>query len=68
MLTEIPAKKIEKLGWLDVSIRAGVFTLGRWWGIDGRMHWREKVIVQNCGRATAKPKNQLDGLWWPLNG
>jgi len=31
-----------------------MFTLGGWWGMD----WQEKVIVQNCGRALVKPKNQ----------
>jgi len=29
-----------------------------WWG----MNWREKVIVQNCGRALVKPKNQRGGV------
>ena len=31
-----------------------MFSLGGWWGID----WREKVIIQNGGRAQVKPKNQ----------
>jgi len=35
----------------------GMLSLGRWRGID----WWEKVMVQNCGRALVKPKNQLGG-------
>jgi len=34
-----------------------MFALGRWLGMD----WWEKVIVQNCGRALIKPKNQPGG-------
>ena len=26
------------------------------------MDWREKVTVQNCGRALVKPKNQPGGV------
>ena len=54
---------LKKIGGLDVggSIRdvfigwgGGMFSLGGRRGID----WREKVTVQNCGRALVKPKNQ----------
>ena len=46
--------KIEKLaGWM-CEVVSGMFTLGGWWG----MNWWEKVIVQNCGRALVKFKNQ----------
>jgi len=34
-----------------------MFSLGRWWGMD----WREKVTLQNGGRALVKPKNQPGG-------
>ena len=36
------------------EVVSGMFTVGGWWGMD----WREKVTVQNCGRALAKAKNQ----------
>ena len=55
--------KIEKIGWLSEAgwtyeVVSGMFTLGGWWGMD----WQEKVIVQNCGRALVKPKNQPGGV------
>ena len=34
-----------------------MFSLGGWRIMD----WREKVTVQNCGRALVKPKNQPGG-------
>jgi len=34
-----------------------MFSLGGWRGMD----WREKVTLQNCGRALVKPKNQPGG-------
>jgi len=37
---------------------SGMFSLG---GVQG-MDWWEKVIVQNCGRALVKPKNQPGGV------
>ena len=48
---------LEKISWLDVrgSIRDVFIGWGR--GMD----WREKVTVQNCGRALVKPKNQPGG-------
>jgi len=30
-------------------------------GEGGWTQWREKVTVQNCGRALVKPKNQPGG-------
>ena len=41
------------IGWVvgDVYIE---------WVVE--MDWREKVIVQNCGRALVNPKNQLGGV------
>ena len=39
----------------DVAL--GMFTLG-----GGGMDWQENVIVQNCGRALVKPKNQPGGV------
>ena len=54
---KFPLNKIEKIGQLDVrgSIRDDFIGWGR--GMD----WREKVAVQNCGRALVKPKNQPGG-------
>ena len=40
-------------GWM-CKVVSGMFSLGEGWG----MEWREKVTVQNCGRALVKPKNQ----------
>ena len=39
------------------EVVSGMFSLGGWQGMD----WREKVTVQNCGRALVKPKNQPGG-------
>ena len=50
--------KIEKIGWLNVKGSIRDVTLGGWRGMD----WREKIIVQNCGRALVKPKNQPGGV------
>jgi len=44
-------------GW-TCEVVSGMFSLGEWQGID----WREKVTVQNCGRALVKPKNQPGGV------
>ena len=48
-----PPNNLEKIGWLDVRVVSGMFSLGGW-GMD----WREKVTVQTCGRALMKSKNQ----------
>jgi len=40
------------------EVVSGMFSLGGWQGMD----WREKVTVQNCGRALEKPKNQPGGV------
>ena len=40
-------------GW-TCEVVSAMFSLGGWWGMD----WREKVMVQNCGRALVKLKNQ----------
>jgi len=42
-----------QISWVR-EVVSGMFTLGGWEGMD----WREKVIVQNCGRALVKPENQ----------
>ena len=53
----MPNKK-EKFGWLDVqgNIRDVYIDWVVGDGLDG------KVIVQNCGRALVKPKNQPGGV------
>ena len=43
-------KKID--GW-TCEVASGMFSLGG---------WREKVILENCGRALVNPKNQPGGL------
>ena len=43
-------------GW-TCKVVSGMFSLGGGRGVD----WREKVTVQNCGRALVKPKNQAGG-------
>jgi len=45
-------------GWM-CEVVSGIFTLGGW--VAG-MDWREKVIVQNYGRALVKPKGQPGGV------
>ena len=45
---KFPPNNLEKISWLDMR---GMFSLGG-------MEWREKVSVQNCGRALVKPKHQ----------
>jgi len=44
-------------GW-TCEVVSGMFSLGGWQS----MNWREKVTVQNCGRALVKPKNQSGGV------
>ena len=44
-------------GW-TCEVVSGMFLLGGW--VAG-MDWREKVTLQNCGRALVKPKNQAGG-------
>ena len=51
---KFPPNKIEKTDWLDVRSSVRDVYIGKVWGMD----WWEKVIVQNCGRALVKPKNQ----------
>ena len=51
---QITYKKID--GW-TCEVVSGMFSLGGWWEMD----WREKVTVQNGGRALVKPKNQPGG-------
>jgi len=52
---KFPPNKIEKIGWLDVRGSIKDVYIGWVGGGDGL---QEKVIVQNCGRALVKPKNQ----------
>ena len=40
------------------EVVSGMFSLGGGQGMD----WLEKVMVQNCGRALVKPKNQPGGV------
>jgi len=54
---KFPPNEIEKIGWLDVRGSIRDVYIG-WWEMD----WREKVTVQNCGRALVKPKNQPGGV------
>jgi len=60
LLTKVPAKyvRLKKLASWMCEVVSRMFSLGGWWGMD----WREKVIVQNCGKALVKPKNQLGGV------
>ena len=51
---QITYKKID--GW-TCEVVSGMFSLGGWQGMD----WREKVTLQNGGRAPVKPKNQPGG-------
>ena len=53
---KFPPNNLEKIGWLDV--RGSIRDVFIGWGMD----WREKVTVQNCGRALVKPKNQPGGV------
>ena len=52
LLTETTFKKLA--GW-TCEVVSEMFTMDGWRAMD----WREKVIVQNCGRALVKPKNQI---------
>ena len=54
---KFPPNKIEKIGWLDM--RGSIRDVFIGWVVG--MDWREKVTVQNCGRALVKPKNQPGG-------
>jgi len=49
---------LEKIGLLDV--RGSIRDVFVGWGVG--IDWREKVTVQNCGRALVKPKNQPGGI------
>jgi len=40
-------------GWM-CEVVLGMVLLGGRWGMD----WREKLTIQNCGRALVKLKNQ----------
>ena len=51
---KFPPNNLE--GWTG-EVVSGMFSLGGWRGMDGR----EKVTVQNCGRALVKPRNQPGG-------
>ena len=51
---KFPPNDFKKLaGWM-CKVVSGMFSLGGGRGMD----WREKVTVQNCGRALVKPKSQ----------
>jgi len=53
-----PPNNFKKLvGWM-CEVVSGMFSLGGRRGMD----WREKVTVENCGRALVKPKNQPGGV------
>jgi len=53
---QITSKKLA--GWMcEVRSIRDVFI-----GWVAGMDWREKVTVQNCGRALVKPKNQPAGV------
>ena len=52
---KFPPNKIEKIGWLDV--RGSIKDDYSGW-VGGGDGLQEMVIVQNCGRALVKPKNQ----------
>ena len=55
---KFPPNKIENLaGWM-CEVISEMLTLGGWRGMD----WQENVIVQNCGRALVKSKNQPGGV------
>jgi len=49
--------KIEKFGWLDMQ--GGIRDVYIGWVAGDEL--AEKLIVQNCGRALVKPKNQPGG-------
>jgi len=51
----VSRKKIA--GW-TCEVVSGIFSFRG----GGEMDWREKVIVQNCGRVLVKPKNQPGGV------
>ena len=51
---KFPPNNLEKIAGWTCKVVSGMFSLGGWQGMD----WREKVTVQNCGRALVKPKNQ----------
>jgi len=53
-----PNNLYKKLDGWTCKVVSGMFSLGGRWGMD----WREKVTVQNCGRALVKPKNQPGGV------
>ena len=55
---KFPPNKIEKKAGWTCEVVSGMFTLGGWQRVD----WWEKIIVQNCGRALVKPKNQPGGV------
>jgi len=54
---KFPPNNLEKIGWLDMQGSIRDAFIG--WGMD----WQEiRVMVQNCGRALVKPKNQPGGV------
>ena len=61
---KFPPNNLEKMAGWTCEVVSGMFSLGGGWGMD----WREKVTVQNCGRALVKPKNQPGGLYRLFNG
>ena len=55
-----PPNNFKKLvGWM-CEVVSGMFSLGGRRGMD----WREKVTVQNCGRAIVKPKKVNSSKLW----
>jgi len=56
---KFPPNNLEKIGWLEV--RGSIKDVFIGWGAGG-MEWWKKVIVQNCGRALVKHKNQPGGV------
>ena len=46
--------RLKRIGLLDM--RGSIRDVYTGWVVG--MDWQEKIIVQNCGRALVKPKNQ----------
>jgi len=58
LLTEVPAKLlIKKMAGWPCEVVSGMFSLDGGHGMD----WREKLTIQNFGKALVKPKNQPGG-------